>query len=67
MMKNNIEELKINHFLISLYNVVNDNQHADIVSWTSDGEGLFIRDTVQFEQMIIPVYFNHTKFTSFVR
>ena len=38
-----------------------------IISWSPDGSGFIIYDLGRFEGEILPQYFKHKKFTSFVR
>jgi HSF-type DNA-binding len=40
---------------------------ADIACWMDEGETFVVKDPVRFEQMIIPQFFKHSKFSSFVR
>lgn len=39
----------------------------DIVSWTGVGDSFTIKDIDAFQKKILPKYFNHSKFSSFVR
>jgi len=38
-----------------------------IAGWSEDGETFIVKDPVKFEKQIIPQFFKHSKFTSFVR
>lgn len=38
-----------------------------IIAWNHDGNGFIIHDLAQFEAQILPQYFKHQKYTSFVR
>lgn len=44
-----------------------DNYYGDVVRWNSDGTNFIITDIDRFEQEILPKYFRHKKFSSFVR
>jgi hypothetical protein len=44
------------------------NPHlAEHVEWTSSGNGFVIKDLTYFEEHILPQYFKHKKYSSFVR
>jgi hypothetical protein len=38
-----------------------------IAGWSDDGETFVVKDPTVFEQSIIPQFFKHSKFSSFVR
>jgi HSF-type DNA-binding len=38
-----------------------------VACWSDDGETFIVKDPVQFETTVIPQFFKHNKFTSFVR
>ena len=38
-----------------------------IASWSEEGDTFVVKDPVKFEQAIIPQFFKHSKFSSFVR
>ena len=40
---------------------------AAIIGWTLDGAAFEIRDLPRFEAEVLPFYFKHHKFSSFVR
>jgi HSF-type DNA-binding len=40
---------------------------AEIAGWDEDGLTFTVKDPVRFETEIIPQFFKHSKFTSFVR
>ena len=39
----------------------------DIVHWGDDGTTFIIEDSIKFSVTVLPKYFNHKKFSSFVR
>jgi heat shock transcription factor 2 len=44
-----------------------DTCDPKICSWSEDGESFIIKDTPVFEKKVIPQFFKHNKFSSFVR
>ena len=53
-------------FLLKTYSIL-QSAHEDIVCWSSRGDSFIIKDPHRFGTIIIPEYFKHNKFTSFVR
>lgn len=53
-------------FLRKTYQMI-DTCDAAVCSWSEDGETFVVKNPTKFEQEIIPQYFKHSKFTSFVR
>mmetsp|Transcript_28310 Transcript_28310/g.67448 ORF Transcript_28310/g.67448 Transcript_28310/m.67448 type:complete len:502 (+) Transcript_28310:317-1822(+) len=39
----------------------------DVASWSADGRTFVVKDVPRFESSVIPQYFKHSKFSSFVR
>jgi osomolarity two-component system, response regulator SKN7 len=46
---------------------IQSGQHSGIVAWSEDGTHFAILDVERFEQEILPAYFRHRNFSSFVR
>ena len=44
-----------------------DTCDPKIASWSQDGKTFIVKDPNKFERTIIPQFFKHNKFTSFVR
>lgn len=53
-------------FLRKTYHMISTCD-PDIACWSDDGETFVVKDLVVFERTIIPQFFKHSKFTSFVR
>jgi hypothetical protein len=55
-------------FIMTLetYHMV-DTCDPSVACWSDDGETFVVKDPVKFEQQIIPQFFKHSKFSSFVR
>lgn len=53
-------------FLRKTYHMI-DSCDASIAAWDDDGTTFTVKDPLRFEQKIIPQFFKHSKFSSFVR
>lgn len=55
-------------FLLKLFEIVEARNNAHIVDWTEgDGDGFIIKNPVLFGEQILPQYFKHNNFSSFIR
>eukprot|EP00550_Attheya_septentrionalis_P010475 CAMPEP_0198302920 /NCGR_PEP_ID=MMETSP1449-20131203/56621_1 /TAXON_ID=420275 /ORGANISM="Attheya septentrionalis, Strain CCMP2084" /LENGTH=425 /DNA_ID=CAMNT_0044005399 /DNA_START=62 /DNA_END=1339 /DNA_ORIENTATION=- len=53
-------------FLRKTYHMI-DTCDPEVASWSGDGETFVVKNTDVFEKKIIPQFFKHSKFSSFVR
>ena len=53
-------------FVTETYHMV-DTCDPTMACWSEDGETFVVKDPIKFEQKIIPQFFKHSKFSSFVR
>ena len=54
-------------FVKKLHKMLNVASFSSIISWTEDGSGFIIKDQHCFTNKILPQYFKHKNFSSFVR
>ena len=54
-------------FLVKLFEIVNNPLTQDVVTWTKEGDGFAIKQPKQFSNSILPQYFKHDNFSSFIR
>ena len=54
-------------FLLKLYRLLEDNNNIDIVCWSKDGKSFIIKNIHKFQSQILPIYFKHKNFSSFLR
>eukprot|EP01134_Creolimax_fragrantissima_P008176 CFRG8176T1 len=54
-------------FLQKLLTMLDDPKSEEFISWSASGTSFFIFDSVTFSKDILPQYFRHNKFASFVR
>mmetsp|Transcript_135345 Transcript_135345/g.201296 ORF Transcript_135345/g.201296 Transcript_135345/m.201296 type:complete len:238 (-) Transcript_135345:88-801(-) len=56
----------LNKFLTKTYHMI-DKCDPSIASWSCGGESFTVFDVDAFEKTVLPSYFNHSKFSSFIR
>ncbi|KAJ6842515.1 heat stress transcription factor A-5 [Iris pallida] len=54
-------------FLIKTYDMVDDSSTDDIVSWSSTSASFVVWDPAEFAAKLLPTYFKHNNFSSFIR
>jgi heat shock transcription factor len=54
-------------FLTKTYQIVDDHTINDVVSWNEDGSSFIVWDPTVFARDLLPKYFKHNNFSSFVR
>ena len=54
-------------FVKKLYQMLEENELDSVVNWAEDGESFIIYDHNAFTTKILPRYFKHSNFASFVR
>jgi hypothetical protein len=56
-----------NKFILRAYEMINNPKFSDIVSWTETGYSFAILNINYFTAKVLPLYFKHKNFSSFVR
>ncbi|KAJ4871388.1 Heat stress transcription factor B-1 [Raphanus sativus] len=54
-------------FLSKTYQLVDDQITDDVVSWNEDGTAFVVWKTAEFAKDLLPQYFKHNNFSSFIR
>jgi heat shock transcription factor, other eukaryote len=54
-------------FLTKTYQLVEDPAVDDVISWNEDGSAFVVWRPAEFARDILPTYFKHNNFSSFVR
>ena len=68
--KNDTQGINTTHnskFLIQLYQILEDNNNKNIIHWSGNGKYFIIEDLNEFIEKILPKYYNHSNYASFVR
>ena len=54
-------------FLTKTYDIFSREEHQEFCGWGIKGDSIVIRQTEQFSKLVLPKYFKHSNFQSFVR
>ena len=54
-------------FLNKLYELVSDNYTDDLISWERNGQSFIVHKPTEFSFVVLPHYFKHNNFSSFIR
>lgn len=54
-------------FLVKTYDMVDDPSTDKVVSWSSTNNSFVVWDSAEFARDLLPKYFKHNNFSSFVR
>ena len=54
-------------FLVKLYKILNENECNSYIHWSQDGLSIIISDSNGLTKKVLPKYYNHHNFASFVR
>ncbi|CEP16540.1 hypothetical protein [Parasitella parasitica] len=54
-------------FITKLYAMVDDNETKDLITWTGAGDQFTVFNNVDFSRLVLPRYFKHCNWSSFVR
>ena len=54
-------------FLVKTYEIVCDPESDDIICWNEEGNGFVVKRVNEFSDQVLPKYFKHNNFSSFIR
>ena len=55
------------NFLLKLYQILENEQYKDIISWGEDGTYFIVKNLHDFTENILPKYYKHNNYSSFIR
>lgn len=58
---------KSKSFLLKLFDILNDNKYKDIIHWDYEGTTLIIEDIDNLCSTVLPKYYIHSNYNSFIR
>ncbi|KAI9315598.1 heat shock transcription factor, partial [Dichotomocladium elegans] len=47
--------------------MISDGQHTSLIHWSPEGKSFIVTDSATFARKVLPMYFKHSAFQSFVR
>ena len=65
--KKTIREKKTKSFLCKLYDILNDLEYGEIISWNKEGNGVIIKNITKLCKIVLPKFYKHKNYSSFVR
>ena len=54
-------------FVAKLASMLNNTMYSEYVAWSEDGKKVVVKKVAEFSSAILPKYFKHNNFTSFLR
>jgi hypothetical protein len=63
----NYKKSEIPSFLANLYEILQSNEYNDIIEWSENGKSFIVKNLTDFSEKVIPRYWKHNNFASFVR
>jgi hypothetical protein len=60
-------EKKKKSFLSKLYDILNNSTYKEIIYWNKEGKGIIISNVNEFRTIVLPKYYKHSNYSSFVR
>ncbi|CAF1288938.1 unnamed protein product [Adineta ricciae] len=64
---NQVSQTTVTAFLAKLWALVNDPSCNDLIAWDPSGGSFHVYDQARFAREILPRYFKHNNFASFIR
>ena len=58
---------KFETFLLKLNEILNNKSYSQIINWTNNGESIIVKDHNELTKKVLPKYFKHHNYASFVR
>ena len=55
------------NFLIKLYQILESPEYEKIIHWSDDGKSFIVENLHDFTEYVLPKYFKHNNYSSFIR
>ena len=63
----NKKRYRNNSFLSKLYDIINDEKNKKSIHWNEDGTCIIISNVTKFSNEVLPKYYKHNNYSSFIR
>ena len=63
----NIKKEENPNFLLKLYQILETPEYKDIIQWSDNGKSFIVKNLHDFTENILPKYYKHNNYSSFVR
>ncbi|CAO3595215.1 unnamed protein product [Absidia cylindrospora] len=57
----------VSTFITKLYGMIGDQKYQQLITWNPSGASFLVCNATRFSEEVLPVYFKHSNFSSFVR
>ena len=61
------DKAEMPNFLLKLYQILETNEYNSIIEWGENGRYFVVKNLNEFTDRVLPKYFKHNNFSSFVR
>ena len=66
--RNNQQKInKSESFLSKLHVILSDNNYNEIIQWDTDGKRIIVKDVINLCNIVLPKFYKHHNYSSFVR
>ena len=64
---NNIKHERCESFLLKLNEILNNKSYVNLINWSEDGQFIVIHNLIELTKHVLPKFFKHNNYNSFVR
>ena len=57
----------VSTFITKLFSMLEDSASNAVITWTPSGQSFVVVSLMEFQESVLPKYFKHNNFSSFVR
>jgi hypothetical protein len=65
--KEELQKNEIPNFLLKLYQILETNEFHNIIEWGDTGRYFIVKNMNEFTDKVLPRFFKHNNYSSFVR
>jgi hypothetical protein len=67
LIKDENKKNEMPNFLLKLYQILETNEFCNIIQWGDNGRYFVVKNLNEFTDKVLPKFFKHNNFSSFVR